>query len=534
MAKIKTGLISVADKTGVVDFARKLAGLGIELMATGGTARLLSENGIPVENLTDYTGYPEIIGGTVRTLHPKIHAGLLASRDDNSQLRELQELGIKPIDMVVVNLYPFVHVISAPSVEPAQVIDSIDIGGPTMLRSAARNYTQVAVVTNPNSYEAVAEELIRNGGELSEETHYRLALEAFRHSAHYDTVIARGLASMGGKPGVQPERLTLEYVKRQDLRYGENPQQSAAFYVEEDIREPGVGAAEQVAGPELSFNNILDLDAGIGLAREFEEPAAVVIKHTNPCGAGIADSICAAYEKAYRGDPVSAFGCVVALNRPLDADTARAIAELRAELDGRPAPYFVECLAAPDFEDGALDLLMRSVAWAARTRVLKTGPLGPGTADAGARDLRRVSGGLLVQDRDLVGLEPDALKVVTRRAPTDEEMADLRFAWLCCKHVRSNAITLARDGMLVGVGAGQMSRVDATIIACRKAGDRADGAVMASDAFFPFPDSVERAAEAGVRAVIQPGGSKGDAAVIAAADRLGLAMVVTGTRHFRH
>ena len=534
MAKIETALISVSDKAGVAAFARRLAALGVHIMSTKGTARLLRERGIEVQDVSDYTGFPEILDGRIKTLHPKVHAGLLARREKDSHLRELEEHGIRPIDMVVVNLYPFVDVIARPGVELTQAIENIDVGGSTLVRAAAKNYRHVAVVTNPSMYDAVALEMERNGGCLSEQTHLGLGVEAFRHTAHYDNAIARYLSGIEGELRAGPERLALEFVKKQELRYGENPHQGAAFYVEERVEEPCAGTAEQVGGPELSFNNILDMNAGVELIKEFDQPAAVIIKHTNPCGAGTASSLRQAYEKAYFGDPVSAFGCVAVLNRPLDARTATAIAQVRARVEGKPAPYFVEVLVAPDFDAEALDLLRGKVDWAERMRVLKTGPLSWSLVDEKARDMRRVIGGLLVQDRDLLGFHPDALTVATRRAPTEAEMADLKFAWLCCKHVKSNAVVLAKDAALVGVGAGQMSRVDATTVALRKAGERAQESVLASDAFFPFPDSVEAAAEAGVRAVIQPGGSKADAAVIEAADRLGLAMVLTGTRHFRH
>ncbi|MHC5034394.1 MAG: bifunctional phosphoribosylaminoimidazolecarboxamide formyltransferase/IMP cyclohydrolase [Planctomycetota bacterium] len=534
MAKIDRAVISVSDKTGVVEFAQRLAALGVSIVSTGGTARLLRESDVEVQDVADYTGFPEILDGRVKTLHPKVHGGLLAERGRDTHILEMKEHGIEPIDMVVVNLYPFVDVISEPGVGLVQAIENIDIGGPTMVRGAAKNYTHVAVVTNPGMYDSIAEELEQNGGCLSQETHFDLAVEAFRHTAHYDNAIAEYLSGIEGEHTTGPERLALEFVKKQDLRYGENPQQTAAFYVEEHVEEPCVGTAEQIAGPELSFNNILDVNAGIELAKEFDRPAAVVLKHTNPCGAATADSLRVAYERAYFGDPVSAFGCAVVLNRPLDAGTAEAIARVRAEIGGESAPYFVESLVAPDFEPGALDVLNQMAAWAERTRVLKTGLLDSGSVDEGAKDIRRVIGGLLVQDRDLLGFDSEGIRVVTEIAPTETQLADLAFAWLCCKHVKSNAIVLARDESLVGVGAGQMSRVDATVIAVRKAGERAEGAVLASDAFFPFPDSVEAAASAGVTAVIQPGGSKGDAAVIEAANRQGIAMVLTGARHFRH
>jgi len=532
--KVRTALISVSDKTGLPAFARRLAALGVKILSTGGTARLLREEGIKVTDVSDYTGFPEILDGRVKTLHPKVHGGLLAVRDDQRHMAQMLEHGIEPIDMVVVNLYPFEQTIARPDVALMEAIENIDIGGPTLIRSAAKNYTHVAVVTRPDHYDRIADELERSAGALCEQTLYELAVEAFQHTAHYDMAIAAYLAGIGQGPGTHPDTLTLELHKRQELRYGENPHQRAAFYVEREAHEPSIATARQVAGPELSFNNILDLAAALELVREFERPAAACIKHTNPCGAGTADSIHGAYRKAYFGDPVSAFGCVVALNCPFDVRTAELVAELRAELGERPAPFFVEAIVAPEVEEGALGLLLERAGWAERTRVLETGRLDVRRADAAAKDMRRVAGGMLVQDRDLQGFDPGSLRTVTDVAPTPEQMADLQFAWLCCKHVKSNAIVIASGGMLVGVGAGQMSRVDATELAIKKAGERARGAVLASDAFFPFPDSVERAGAAGVKAIIQPGGSKGDAAVIKAANRLGIAMVLTGERHFKH
>jgi len=533
VAKIRTALISVSDKSGIAEFGRRLTAMGVSIMSTRGTARLLRESSVEVEDVADYTGFPEMLDGRIKTLHPKVHAGLLARRDA-AHLKELEEFGIRPIDMVVVNLYPFVDVISEPGVDLRRAIENIDIGGSTLIRAAAKNYTHVAVLTNPGLYDKIATEMEQNGGCLSAQTHVDLGVEVFRHTAHYDNAISEYLADIEGQRRTGPDRLSLEFVKKQDLRYGENPHQKAAFYVQEHVKEPCAGTARRIAGPELSFNNILDLNAGIELVKEFDRPAAFILKHTNPCGGGIADSPRAAYEKAYFGDPVSAFGGVAVLNRPLDVETAAAVAEMRAELEGRPAPYFIEVLLAPAFDRDALKLLHDQVDWAERTRIVEVGPLGPGSIDRTAKDMRRVIGGMLVQDRDLLGFEPEKITVVTKLAPTERQMADLKFAWLCCKHVKSNAIVLAKDEMLVGVGAGQMSRVDATMDAVRKAGERAKDAVLASDAFFPFPDSLEMAATAGVKAIIQPGGSKGDAAVVKAADRLGIAMVTTGTRHFRH
>jgi len=534
MAKIETTLISVSDKKGLPEFARRLSALGIQMLSTGGTARLLRDSGVDVRDVSDYTGFPEILDGRVKTLHPKVHGGLLARRDNEEHLKQMAQLGIEAIDMVVVNLYPFEQTISQPGVELMEAVENIDIGGPTMIRSAAKNYTHVAVVTNPSQYEAVAAELERSDGNLAGETLYRLALAAFRHTAHYDTAISTYLGAITRGPGTHPERLVLELEKREDLRYGENPHQHAAFYVEHNVKEPCAGTANQVGGPALSFNNILDINAALELVKEFSEPAAAVIKHTNPCGAGVAGTILEAYRKAYHGDPVSAFGSILALNRPFDRQVAGEVAELRAEVDGRPAPYFVEAIVAPAIEQDAAKLLLEGTTWGDRTRLLETGELDPKAAKARALDARRVVGGMLVQQRDLAGFDETTLKCVTQTEPTAEQMQDLKFAWLCCKHVKSNAIVLARDGALVGTGAGQMSRVDSTVMATLKAGRRAEGSVLASDAFFPFPDAVEHAARAGVKAVIQPGGAKGDGAVIEAADRLGIVMVMTGTRHFRH
>jgi phosphoribosylaminoimidazolecarboxamide formyltransferase/IMP cyclohydrolase len=533
VAKIQTALISVADKSGVAEFARRLSALGVELISTAGTGRLLREHGLEVTDVSDYTGFPSILGGLVRTMHPKILGGLLARREDKEHVRQLAEHGIRPIDMVVVNLYPFVsRIIGGPSFVHA--IENIDIAGPAVVRAAAKNYTHVAVVTSPATYDTLAEELEQSGGVLSEHTHYALAVDAFRHTARYDNAIAEHLTDIDGDEEGGPERIALEFVKRQDLRYGENPHQSAAFYVEEQAEETSVSTAEQVGGPELSFNNIRDAGAAIELAREFDRPTAVIVKHTNPCGVACADSLHIAYQKAYLGDPLSASYCVVALNRPLDAHTAAAIAESRAELEGKVFPYSIDCLAAPDFADGALALLRERTEWASRMRLLKTGPLNWCSVDERAKDFCRVAGGLLVQDRDLLGFDPDALNIVTKAAPDPDRIDDLKLAWLCCKHVRSSAVVLARQEAVVGVGAGQMNRLDAALLALRKAGDRARGAVMASDGAIRLPECIEQAAQAGVRAVIQPGGSDNDGAVVAAADRLGLAIAFTGARHFSH
>ena len=535
MAKVKTALISVSDKTGLDDFTGRLDGLGIKILSTGGTARLLRENGIAVTDVSEYTGFPEILGGRVKSLHPKIHGALLALRDDEEHRRQMEQHGIQPIDMVVVNLYPFEETIAKPGVELMEAVENIDIGGPTMIRSAAKNYMNVAVLTGPDQYQQVASELEANGSSLDSETLYKLAVEAFRHTAHYDTAISGYLGGIGGgDDSAFGDTMLLEMKLRQGLKYGENPHQKAAFYVEKGFVEPCAGNAVQVAGPELSFNNILDINAALELVKEFSRPAAVCIKHTNPCGAGVAGDIAEAYRRAYLGDPLSAFGCIVAINRPFSVELAELIADFRAEEDGKKLPYFVEAVIAPSIEEGAVEHLLSAAQWAERTRILECGEFGPDSHDASSKDMRRVVGGMLVQDRDMVTIDESALKVVTENKPTEQQMADLQFAWICCKHVKSNAITIVGDGMLAGAGAGQMSRVDATVAAVRKAGARAQGAVLASDAFFPFPDALETAAEAGIKAVMQPGGSKGDDAVIEAANRLGIAMVLTGCRHFRH
>jgi len=534
MAKVRTALISVSDKRGLAEFAKRLQALGIRILSTGGTARLLRDSGIKATDVSEYTGFPEILDGRVKTLHPKVHGALLALRDKEEHIKQMKAHGIEPIDMVVVNLYPFEQTIAQQNVELMEAVENIDIGGPTMIRSAAKNYTHVAVVTSPARYEDVAKELEETDGRLSEQTLYALAVEAFRHTAHYDAAISRYLGDLMLAPGTAPEVFTVELKKKQDLRYGENPHQKAAFYVESGVREPCISTAEQIAGPELSFNNILDANAALEMVKEFDGPAAMVIKHTNPCGAGIAETIQEAYRKAYMGDPVSAFGCILSLNRAFDARIAEAVAELRAEIDGSRAPYFIEVIIAPEFNEDAVKLLGSKTNWADRTRLLRTGDLRASAPDKNARDMRRVVGGMLVQDRDLLGFDKASLKVVTERKPTAGQMADLEFAWLLCKHVKSNAVVMVKDGMLVGTGAGQMSRVDATFIAARKAAGRAKGGALGSDAFFPFPDSIDVAAEAGIKAIIQPGGSKGDEKVIERANELGVAMVLTGARHFRH
>jgi len=543
MDPIRTALISVFDKTGVAAFAAELGRFNVRILSTGGTARLLRENGIDVTDISDYTGFPEIMGGRVKTLHPKVHGGLLAIRGNAEHQKAMAELGIDPIDLVAVNLYPFEATIQREGVSLDEVIENIDIGGPSMIRSAAKNVADVVVVVKPERYAHVIEEMQAHDGAVSDDLRRQLMVEAFQTTAAYDATISTYFAGLIEEGGL-PSQLRLAFEKHLDLRYGENPHQAAAFYVGRGLSEPSIAAARQIGGRALSFNNILDANAALELIKEFRRPTVAVIKHTNPCGVGSDDDLGRAYRKAYEGDPVSAFGCIIAANRTIDAATAENIAETYARFGKAlgAAGFYAEVVIAPDFDDDALEILTTRKKWGADLRLLKTGPLDAADDDEPAKpardanelDVRRVTGGLLAQQRDLAGFEPDAVRCVTQVTPTDAQMADLELAWIACKHVKSNAIVLAKDEMIVGVGAGQMSRVDSAIIAARKASRRAAGSVLASDAFFPFPDGVERAAEAGVTAIIQPGGSKGDPAVIEAADRLGLAMIFTGTRHFKH
>jgi phosphoribosylaminoimidazolecarboxamide formyltransferase/IMP cyclohydrolase len=521
---LRRALLSVSDKSGLIELARGLHDFGVELISTGGTRKTLADAGLAVRDIAEVTGFPEILDGRVKTLHPKIHGGLLGVRDNPQHTATLAAQGIQPIDLVVCNLYPFQQTVSRPGATHEEIIENIDIGGPSMVRSAAKNYHDVAVVTSPEQYPAILDELRANNGALTLATRERLAAAAFALTAAYDGAIADYFA-YGSKDYATPP-LNLRFEHRSELRYGENPHQAAAFYVEPGITHPCVATAELLHGKELSYNNILDLDSAFNLVREFTEPAAVVIKHNNPCGAAVGATLEEAFRKAYEGDPLSAYGGVLAFNREVDEATATQITEPKR---------FIECIIAPGFSDDAFRVLTTRPTWKNSVRLLRTGTL---TGDDGAArglDYRRVDGGLLVQARDLRGAKDFAdLKVVTKRQPTETELADLRFAWLVCKHVKSNAIVLAKGGMLVGVGAGQMSRVDSVQLAVRKSGERHKGSVMASDAFFPFRDNVDEAARAGVTAIVQPGGSKRDADSIAACDEHGLAMAFTGVRHFRH
>ncbi|MEW5768259.1 MAG: bifunctional phosphoribosylaminoimidazolecarboxamide formyltransferase/IMP cyclohydrolase [bacterium] len=511
MVKIRRALISVSDKRGIIALAENLSQLGISIISTGGTANVLREAGVPVTVVSDLTGFPEILGGRVKTLHPAVYGGILAKRRPD-HLEELGKHRIEPIDMVVVNLYPFGETIRRSSSEE-EAIENIDIGGPTMIRAAAKNYPYVASVVNPARYEGIITALRENACCLKEDMLFSLAQEAFAYTAAYDALIA-GYFQRDVK---FPETLNLSYVKVGDLRYGENPHQQAAFYRLPEIRSPSIGNAEKLWGKELSYNNLLDLDAALETVREFDEPAAVVIKHNNPCGVAVGDSLSEAYARARGCDPVSAFGGVVGLNQQVEAETARQITET-----------FIEAVIAPDFSPEALEILKEN----RDLRIIKVSSL------EGMRRremyLKQVTGGLLVQDRDLARLDPEDIKVVTWRQPTKEEIAAFLFAWKVVKHVKSNAIILALPDRTVGIGAGQMSRIDSTRIAVAKAGNRIAGAVLASDAFFPFRDNVDEAAKAGIKAIIQPGGSLRDEEVIKAADEYNLAMVFTGRRHFRH
>src|ERR1700688_4790644 len=518
--KIQRAILSVTDKTGLVDFARRLADLGIELISTGGTAKLLRDSRIAVKDISDLTGFPEMLDGRVKTLHPKVHGGILHRRENAAHTAAVAEHGIQPIDMVVVNLYAFEKTAATPGVAFEELIENIDIGGPSMIRSAAKNFHDVAVVTSPADYPAIAEELARSGGGLSLETKWRLAQKAFATTAAYDSTIASTLervpADFHMPPTNEafPQTLRLSFQKTLDLRYGENPHQKAAMY--SDGSGVGVANARQIQGKELSYNNIVDLQAAWDLAQEFdpnEDSVCAIIKHTNPCGTATGKTLSEAYKRALECDPVSAFGGVIGVNRPIDAEGAEEMHKL-----------FLEVIAAPGF-DGAAK---------ARFATKKNLRLLEVKAAPQKWILKNISGGILLQDNDSRPLQDVDLKVVTERAPTPEETRALLFAWKVCKHVKSNAIVYAREGQTVGIGAGQMSRVDAAKIGAMKAKLPLQGTVAASDAFFPFPDGVEEIAKAGATAIIQPGGSQRDQEVIDAAERLGLAMLFTGVRHFRH
>jgi phosphoribosylaminoimidazolecarboxamide formyltransferase / IMP cyclohydrolase len=521
---VERALISVFDKTGIVEFAKQLAARKIEILSTGGTAKLLRENGVPVRDVSDFTGWPEMLGGRVKTLHPKVHGGLLFRRENADDRKQAAEHGILPIDLVVVNLYPFEATAAKVRLTAEELIETIDIGGPTMLRSAAKNFESVTAVTDPADFERVARE-IESAGDTTLETRLALARKVFATTSRYDGMITMELERLGAASGhaalqekpVLPDRVQIALRRQQELRYGENPHQAAALYVPAGRAAEGLAAAKQLQGKELSYNNLVDLEAARSLAAEFKNPAAVIIKHNNPCGTAEQANLHDAYLKALGCDPVSAFGGVLAFNREVDAATAEEVAKL-----------FVECLAAPGFADRAKEIFSAKK----NLRLLEL-PSG-GLERERELQLKRILGGMLVQQPDLGELDNNELRTVTKRVPTPEEMHTMLFAWKVAKHVKSNAIVFAKDGATVGVGAGQMSRVDSVKIAVMKAQVPLTESVVASDAFFPFPDGVEEAAKAGATAVIQPGGSVRDPDVIAAADRLGLAMVFTGMRHFLH
>ena len=527
--KIERALLSVSDKTGIEGFARQLADMGVELLSTGGTFKVLQKAGVAVTEVSDYTDFPEMMDGRVKTLHPKVHGGILALRDDAGHVAAMDEHGIRPIDLVCVNLYPFEATVAKADVTRAEAVEQIDIGGPSMVRSAAKNHRFTTVVTDPSDYGRVLDAMLKGGGAVGDELRRELAWKAFALTARYDAAIGDWLFRQERADGLaenpHPASYALAGTKTLDLRYGENPHQTAAFYRVSGSNEPSVATAEVLNGKALSYNNLVDLDAALAIAKEFEEPFVAVCKHNNPCGAAVGDTIEAALEAAWAGDPLSAFGSVLAMTRPVN----RAAAEFL--ISGN---RFVEAIVAPSFDEDAFAELTTKPKWGKSVRLLACGPFGPDSRVAADVELKRVVGGFLLQDRDLVATRPEDMQTVTKTAPTPEQVEALVFADRIAKHVKSNAIVLAAGGRVLGVGAGQMSRVDAVHLACRKAGDAARGAVLASDAFFPFPDGVEAAMDAGVAAILEPGGSVRDDEVIAACDARGVPMVFTGARHFRH
>lgn len=521
MNKIQRALLSVSDKTGVLELAQQLNELGVELLSTGGTAKLLQQAGLAVKEVSEHTGFPEMMGGRIKTLHPKIHGGLLGRRGTDEAI--MVEHDISPIDLVVVNLYPFEATIARDDCTLPMAIENIDIGGPTMLRAAAKNHAAVTVLIDPADYDRVLIQIAQNGG-IDDATRFDLAVKTFEHTAHYDGMIANYLGKMTTDNNATefPRTFNSQFHKAQDMRYGENPHQKAAFYTEKQPESGTISAAVQIQGKALSYNNIADTDAALECVKAFpESPACVIVKHANPCGVAVAKDLLSAYDLAYQTDPTSAFGGIIAFNKTLDAVTAQAIIERQ----------FVEVIIAPDISDEARAIVSKK----ANVRLLSCGQFP--TQQAQGLDYKRVTGGLLVQDRDMALVTDDELKVVTKKTPSEQQMADLRFAWRVAKFVKSNAIVYVRNQQTIGIGAGQMSRVVSSRIAGIKAQDAGltvPGAVMASDAFFPFRDGLDAAAEAGISAVIQPGGSMRDEEVIAAADEHGIAMVFTGMRHFKH
>ncbi|HBO22353.1 MAG TPA: bifunctional phosphoribosylaminoimidazolecarboxamide formyltransferase/inosine monophosphate cyclohydrolase [Providencia sp.] len=523
---IRRALLSVSDKTGVVEFAKALSHRGVELLSTGGTAKLLAESGLKVTEVSDYTGFPEMMDGRVKTLHPKIHGGILGRRGTDDAI--MQEHNIEPIDMVVVNLYPFAQTVAKPNCTLEDAVENIDIGGPTMVRSAAKNHKDVAIVVNSNDYQIVIDEMDNHDNSLNWSTRFDLAIKAFEHTAAYDSMIANYFGELVAPyygdttqpSGRFPRTLNLNFIKKQDMRYGENSHQDAAFYIEENPKEASIATATQIQGKALSYNNIADTDAALECVKSFDEAACVIVKHANPCGVAIGNNIFTAYDRAFKTDPTSAFGGIIAFNRPLDKNTAQAIVDRQ----------FVEVIIAPSVDQDALPILETKQ----NVRVLICGKWEKPIAGL---DFKRVNGGLLVQDRDLGMVKEDELRVVTKRQPTEREMKDALFCWKVAKFVKSNAIVYSKNDMTIGIGAGQMSRVYSAKIAGIKAADEGlevAGCAMASDAFFPFRDGIDAAAAVGVTCVIQPGGSIRDNEVIDAANEHGIAMIFTNMRHFRH
>ncbi len=519
MEKTKRAIISVSDKSGIIEFASGLTKAGYQIISTGGTARTLQEAGVDVTLISEVTGFPEILEGRVKTLHPAIFGGLLACSDSLEHQKQLKEQHILPIEVVAVNLYPFEQTISQENVSLEEAIENIDIGGPSLLRAAAKNYQDVTVVVDPADYPVILEELSSSGGEISLSTKKKLAVKIFQYTSYYDSIIYRYLTKkMVPNEDSYPDYLVIGAKKVGILRYGENPHQKAAFYRENLVEEANLGSARLLSGKELSYNNLVDLEAALGIIKEFEEPTVVFIKHTNPCGLATAESIEIAYEKAYQGDPLSAYGSIIGINRRVEEKLACLIHETP----------FVESLIAPSYSQDALSLLRQKE----NRRIIEVGDLR--TQDRHIKELKRISGGFLIQDRDFKNISPDDLVVVTKKQPNKEDIEELLLAWKTVKHVKSNAIVLSSNKQLIGVGAGQMSRVDSVQIAVQKAGERSKGSYLASDAYFPFTDGVEVAGKAGVKAIIQPGGSKRDEEVIAAANSMGMIMVFTGYRCFKH
>ncbi len=537
---VKRALISVYDKTGIEDFAKALTEMGVEIISSGGTARALESAGVKVRYVQEWTGFPEMLGHRVVTLHPKVHGAILAIRDDAEHQKDIEKYDLEPIDLVCVSLYPFENAIAKEGCTPDEAVEMIDIGGPTLIRSAAKNHKYVTVVTSPDQYEQILTDMRENDGEVTDGTKRKLARRAFSLTCYYDTIISNYLSGLTDEEF--PEKISFSYNKGADLRYGENPHQNAAFYASPQAKsEPCIGRAKLLGGKPISYNNYFDANAALELVKEFTDPAVAIIKHANPAGCAVDDNIVEAYRKAYFGDVNACMGGIVAVNRPITAELAEAITETyqRWGKDAGAGGFFAEIIIAPSFNEDALEIIRARKGWGKDVRLLEVGDL-DGAVNR-EKFLKYVVGGMLVQDRDQLSLNEDDWKVVTKRKPGDSEMSDLRFAWLVCKHVKSNAIVLAKDRALLGAGAGQMSRVNSARLASQIARDYGGGGVvdtkgcvLASDAFFPFPDSLDWAAEVGASAVIEPGGAKRDDEVIARADELDLTMIFTGARHFNH